>query len=288
MTDEPRVSIVVPTYNGRRFIERSIRSCLAQTYRSIELIVVDDASTDSTNAIVSELAKEDHRIQVIRHERNRKLPAALNTGFSRAKGELWTWTSDDNWFRPEAIEAMAGFLMDNPRADMVYTPYTLVDEEGQVLREARVEEPRRLVEGNCVGACFLYRRRLAEAVGDYREELFLAEDYDFWLRASVRGQMVPWDRNLYFYRIHAASLTQTHGQGSRIGDRALARNLPKLSWLTPRQKGEVFLQLSRRARWRGQRGAVMAYFSRAGWYAPGACLRHLCGRFWRFLRPVAL
>jgi glycosyltransferase involved in cell wall biosynthesis len=110
MTGQPLVSIILPTYNGSRFLERAIQSCLGQTYFSIELIIVDDASTDSTPEILARAVKQDTRVRVIWHDRNRKLPAALNTGFSEAKGEFLTWTSDDNEYLPNAIEQMVDFL----------------------------------------------------------------------------------------------------------------------------------------------------------------------------------
>src|SRR5437763_553767 len=75
------VSIVLPTHNGRQFLSQAIESCLTQTYRQLELIVVDDTSTDDTSAILS--AVNDPRLRVVRHAHNRGLPAALNTGFAQ-------------------------------------------------------------------------------------------------------------------------------------------------------------------------------------------------------------
>src|SRR3989338_242445 len=116
----PKVSIVLPTYNGAKYIRQSIESCLDQTYKNIELIIVDDASTDETPKIVKSYA--DPRLVYIRHEKNMKLPAAFNTGFSRASGDYLTWTSDDNFYDVSAIDKMLGFMRDNA-CDFVYCDF---------------------------------------------------------------------------------------------------------------------------------------------------------------------
>src|SRR5262245_43666619 len=108
--DSPLVSIVLPTYNGSRFIQKSIESCLHQTYRRIELIIVNDCSTDETPAIIEEYAKGDSRVRIIHNATNQKLPLSLNIGFAAAKGEYFTWTSDDNYYAPNAIEKMVDVL----------------------------------------------------------------------------------------------------------------------------------------------------------------------------------
>ena len=92
MKRNPLVSIVLPTHNGARYLEQAVQSCLDQTYRNWELIIVDDASTDETPALIARLVAADSRIRSIRNEVNQKLPGALNTGFAQARGEYLTWT----------------------------------------------------------------------------------------------------------------------------------------------------------------------------------------------------
>ncbi|MFA5864849.1 MAG: glycosyltransferase [Phycisphaerae bacterium] len=277
MPHNPLVSIVLPTFNGERFLEQAIRSCLDQAYRPIEVIVVDDASTDSTARIVDRMAKEDSRVQIIRHERNRKLPAALNTGFASVKGEFLTWHSDDNYYLPNAIAEMVNFLRTQPDVDVIYTDYTVLDEEGNRIRKQKARNFEELAHKNCIGPCFLYRRRVQERVGEYSENYFLAEDYDFWLRASVQCKMVPMHQDLYCYRDHKKSLTQVHsdGRGRKACDAVLANNLPKLWWLDRGAKAEAFLTLARYARWREENHLAARLLLRAGFYSPV--------RFFRFM-----
>src|SRR5262245_42250457 len=90
------VTIVLPTYDGARFIDEAIAGWVAQNHAAWELIVVDDASTDDTPHRLRAWSEKDSRIRVVRHATNRKLPAALNTGFAGARGKYLTWSSDDN------------------------------------------------------------------------------------------------------------------------------------------------------------------------------------------------
>ena len=119
---QPNVSIILPVYNGARYLAQAIDSCLNQTYRNIELIIVDDCSTDETPAIVRSYT--DPRIRYVRNKTNRRLPQSLNIGFALATGEYLTWTSDDNEFLPHAIETMLKILMEDKAVDFVYSDYT--------------------------------------------------------------------------------------------------------------------------------------------------------------------
>lgn len=87
----PEISIVLPTYNGEKYLKQSIESILGQTYTDWELIVVNDCSTDSTQEIIDFYRKKDTRIRTIFNYTNQKLPESLNIGFREAKGEYFTW-----------------------------------------------------------------------------------------------------------------------------------------------------------------------------------------------------
>lgn len=266
----PRVTIVLPTYNGARHLAEAIDSCLAQTFADWELIVVDDASTDDSGAIAETYARREARVRVVRHSVNRQLPASLNTGFAASRGQLLTWTSDDNAYRPQALETLVAFVDERPRIDLVYSAYTVVDDDGHILDRVRARPLATLIERNCVGASFLYRRKVYEGIGDYAEDLRLAEDYDYWLRAAARFRLAPLDRDLYLYRAHSASLTSISSDAVklRMRDRALARNLPALAWVPAARKGELFRALARRAWGRGDRATAMVYGLRSLRWAP--------------------
>lgn len=207
--DNKKVTIVLPVYNGEKVLNDAIESVLAQTYLNFELLVVNDCSTDQTESIIDRYVERDTRVKKINNIQNLKLPATLNAGFQNATGEYWTWTSDDNKYKPEAIECMVKYLDNNLSCCMVYTDYTAIDAEGNELFKQVVGEPKELAMGNCIGACFLYRREYAQKVGKYDINLFLAEDYDYWVRLCKAGSIHHLSKNLYYYRRHSNSLTST-------------------------------------------------------------------------------
>ena len=205
---EPHISIVLPTYNGARYIRQSIESCLSQTFSELELIVVDDGSVDQTSSIIQSF--QDPRLRYLKFDCNQGHIAALNYGFAQSRGKFLTWTSDDNYYHPQALARMLEVFKKDDPVDFVYTQYSLIDENGTRLRAGRIRQPRELDEDNCVGGCFLYRRDVYEQVGDFHSEAFLAEDYEYWLRVRQHFKMRMIVDDLYFYRVHADSLTGLH------------------------------------------------------------------------------
>ena len=206
----PKVSIVLPTYNGSKFLARSIESILHQTESDFELIIVNDCSTDNTLEIASNYAQQDHRITVITNEKNKKLPASLNVGFEKAKGKYLTWTSDDNYYLSNAVKTMADTLDKMNDISFVYADLDYIDEDGQLIKHGCLKEPETLFEGCCIGACFLYRREIWDKLGKYREDLFCAEDYEYWMRIYTSGlKMLHLPDVLYKYTQNSQSLTAT-------------------------------------------------------------------------------
>ena len=201
------VTIVLPTYNGTKYLAESLASCLGQTHRRCELIVVDDGSGPEVHDLVA--GCNDPRVRYVRHPVNRGLPAALNTGFAAAAGSLLTWTSDDNLYAPDAIEQMVTLLCTHLDVDFVYADAHEIDAAGKVVGPLRVEPPDWLRVKNRVGGCFLYRRSVYLAIGEYDPDAVLAEDYDYWLRVATRFTMQRLFRTLYYYRYHPKSLTSS-------------------------------------------------------------------------------
>lgn len=210
---QPLVSIVLPTYNGSRYLATSIESCLSQTYPNFELIIVDDCSTDTTPDIIKQYVSRDNRITYIRNDKNKKLPQSLNIGFEKARGEFFTWTSDDNYYASGAIEKMVSTLQSNPSVGLVYCNYTTIDEDGKVTGTMIFNDVNEsMVNWLGCGACFLYKAELHSQLKGYDMSAFLIEDYDFFIRALTKTKFyyLP-DTDLYYYRLHAGSLTSLYG-----------------------------------------------------------------------------
>ena len=200
------ISVILPVFNGEKYLQQSIRSILEQTYENWELIIVNDCSTDNTEEIAQRYAKIDKRIRVINNLENKKLPASLNIGFSNAKGQYFTWTSDDNAYAKDAFEKLRKNLIDN-NVDFVFSDYQVIDEEDYILYNQVTGPVEELPYYNNVGACFLYKKEIQEHLKGYNVNKFLVEDYDFWLRVYWKYKMLHISESLYFYRIHAKSLT---------------------------------------------------------------------------------
>lgn len=213
---EAKVSIVLPVYNGEKYLASAIESILAQTYRNWELIIVDDCSTDRSAEIMEKYRVQDSRIQIVRNKENRKLPGSLNAGFSKAEGKYYTWTSDDNLLKPEMLAVLVNAMEEDKSLGLVYGDFIRIDAEGKEIDYCEMEDPEKLAAGiNAVGACFLYRADIAERVGGYDADLFLVEDYDYWLRFFFEASIKKVPQVLYYYRLHSGSLTETRKESIR-------------------------------------------------------------------------
>lgn len=271
------ISIVLPVYNGSQYIRQSVQSILDQTHKNWDLLIIDDCSTDSTPGIISEYCALDPRIKSVRHEKNRRLPGSLNTGFHLVTGEYVTWTSDDNLYRPTALQEMAGLLDDNKDLSFVYSDFDLIDEDGRLIESVSAGDWKDLGLTDVIGGCFLYRRIIHETIGYYDETTFLAEDLEFELRALVNGfNFMPLHKNLYQYRDHPDSLTNTKaGKIYRAHAEVLKRHFPKMTWMSQNTKSHSFLQLTRKAFAVRDFSAAFSFFSESVRLSPAYVLKNI-------------
>lgn len=200
------VSIILPVYNGENYLYQAIESILYQSYTNFELIIVNDCSTDASLSIAIDFQNKDHRIQIINNPQNLKLPASLNIGHKAAKGDYLTWTSHDNLLKPNFLELLLSEVIKH-KALVVYSNFDVIDDKGKIIREHSAEPANQLLFGNTVGTSFLYKREVYDALKGYNKSLFLVEDYDFWLRASMLFPLVKVNENVYAYRLQKQSLT---------------------------------------------------------------------------------
>ena len=230
-SDSGLVSVVLPVFNGAALVEEAIESVLSQEYEPLELIIVDDGSTDATPQIVDDWAAKDSRIRVV-HQENQQLPRALSNGFRLARGEFLTWTSDDNRLKAGFLEKMVSCLRRRPDLDMVYANQDIIGDDGNFLHGSEwfsgyqgppgsphVYLPENTGElntwpNNYVGAAFMYRDRVLDLLGDFSPHRFTIEDYDYWMRVNdfLRLGHVDFDDRVYDYRFHGKSLTSKEEQ----------------------------------------------------------------------------
>ena len=277
------VSIVLPTFNGEKYLSSALDSCLKQTHSKLEVLVVDDCSTDSTGEIIAEFTSRDSRVSSIRNPINRKLPGSLNVGFRHARGEYLTWTSDDNVFGVHAIATMLTELQRRSDIMMVYNDYERIDADGQPLGSTVVPSARSLAWSSSVGACFLYRAEVLKTIGEYDENRFCAEDYEYWLRIAKHfgfdGLLPIHYPNLYSYRIHEGALSSTkrnyvHEQTVAL----LAEYLPQLQGLTSSERSNAYFDLARRCYYINAKAKMVYYLIRSGMRSPLQFFKNLARR----------
>lgn len=208
MVKSPLISIILPVHNGRRYLKEAIESCLNQSYQNLELIIVDDGSIDDSVIIAEKYQLNDRRVKIITNKVNLTLPVSLNIGHKEARGNFITWTSDDNIYQKDAIATLYTTMLQQ-KADIVYSDYLLIDEDGKLVGSTILKPLEFLLFSGVIGACFLYRKEVYERNLGYNDKLFLVEDYDFWLRALKHSHFYKIENpGYYYYRYHSNSLTE--------------------------------------------------------------------------------
>ena len=242
------ISIVLPIYNGEKYMRQSIDSVLAQTYQNWELLIMDDGSTDQTANIAREYVSRDARISYYKNPQNLRLPRNLNRGFSLAKGAYLTWTSDDNYYYPKALETMY-FALKEGKKEFAFASCDVIDGEGKIVECIMVNDHARksIVGSNPVGACFLYTRKVYETVGDYDPDMTRVEDFDYWQRICSTFSFSCIPDKLYAYRWHGGALTSTMNKDTfnQTLEKMLLKNRSSFGRLDAEEKYYYYLGLHR-------------------------------------------
>jgi glycosyltransferase involved in cell wall biosynthesis len=220
VTGSPLVSVVMPVYNGERYLRVAVQSLLRQTLQQIEILVINDGSTDHTEQILGELAA-DPRVRPV-HQPHLGIPRARNTGIALAKAKHIAVHDADDLSLPDRLAKQYAFLEQVPEVAAVGSLANVVDETGQFIRSfgGVPTDPAQIVETlptrNClVHGSVLMRTSAIEAVGKYREAFALAHDYDLYLRLADHFQLANLAEVLYLYRDHADSASHTHKKVQR-------------------------------------------------------------------------
>jgi len=281
LTPTPRVSLVLPVHNGAAYLGQALASITAQNFTDFELICVDDASSDASPALLTAAVAADPRIHYVRLGSNVGLPAALNAGFARATGAYFSWTSDDNILRPNMLAVLVAALDAHRDCGIVHSDYRIIDPAGQPGARVRVGPVADLLMGNTVGASFLYRREVHFALGGYDADLFGAEDYDFWLRAAGHYNFHHVAQDLYQYRKHPGSLTNSRAAAIQALTTDVVRDA-LTGRVPPPRRAAILLEQFRRNHFR-VRLDLIAHALRL---APMAVLAHFPQLVWHALRVL--
>lgn len=204
------VSIIIPNYNHAHYIGDAIQSVLQQDYAAVEIIVVDDGSTDASQEVVARFGDAVRYI----YQENRGLSAARNTGLAAAKGAYIGVLDADDMYEPNFLSTLAPILAANPNVAAVTCGYQFVDELNRSLpqSETRLLSPEEfysvLSDGNfLVPEAILVRRACYEAVGPFDEALRACEDWDMWLRIAKTQRVLTTGTLLTRHRVLPNSMS---------------------------------------------------------------------------------
>lgn len=221
-TKDPLVSIVVPLYNGEKFLGQCMNSLVMQQFQDIEIVVVDDGSTDNSKKVLDHFSFF-RNLRYFRKE-NAGTGSALNLGHEKARGKYVTWCSHDNIYFPQFIEVLVNCLQtleeQNAPVEFVYADFAFMREDGLRLRNVTHTKPQTgkdLIAGYDIGMAFLYTKALWKKTGPYWNRI--CEDFDFVVRAAQHTNFALVPITLAAFRVHGGQIT-----GSRAEEEKAAAN----------------------------------------------------------------
>ncbi|MHB9155123.1 MAG: glycosyltransferase family 2 protein [Endomicrobiales bacterium] len=267
----PKVSVIIPAYNNGAYLPESIESVLRQTCRDLEILVVDDGSTDNTREVAQRYAlKDPGRVRYV-YQQNRGPGAARNRGIAEARGEYLAFLdADDRWLSTK-LEKQAAILDSRPDTGLVYTDLLFFDNRHWIVGHAS-ERKYRLPRGDItlffffryfmVTSSVMVRAAVTRAAGLFREDIFVGEDYDYWLRVSALTKAEVIREELLAKRYRPDSLSNLDGMLNSKNDLLIFTEFLK--------KNPAFFRRNRRvlSRVLGKRSFTLGYFAlRSGYKA---------------------
>lgn len=222
--ENPLVTIIIPVYNGSNYLAQAIDSALAQTYRNVEILVINDGSKD--NGATEAVAKSyGDKIRYI-SKPNGGVSSALNLGIKEMKGSFASWLSHDDLYLPNKIEHQMSFITNlskeknlNIEECVVYSPIMVVNSEGKFITKSHslfktIQDPTyvfsNLIGFNLCGCASLIPKNIFEKIGVFDEKLLTVQDADFWYRILLTGH------SYYYDNTHLVKNRRHKGQTSHV------------------------------------------------------------------------
>lgn len=219
--DCPLVSLVIPAYNHAGYLAAAVKSVLAQDYPKVELIVLDDGSTDETAAVLAELNDGFYW----ETQANMGQSRTLARGWEMAKGEILGYLSADDTLEPGAVRSAVAVLMTMPAVVATYCDFHLIDPSSRRVRTVRLPEfsyEHMLTRVSCpIGPGAFFRRSVYLQSGPWNPQYRQMPDYDFWLRIGLHGTIYHLPQVLAAFRVHEGSQTYSVATSERAAEPVL-------------------------------------------------------------------
>jgi len=255
MPDQALVSVIIACFNSVRYLSCTIDSVLNQTYKNIELILVDDCSTDGTVALINEYMGRDQRIRLIQREQRGGRPAITkNTGLEYITGEFVCFLDHDDYYHPKKIEYLVSSLIENPECVAAFHDIDLVDEHGNFLNRyldnfiAEANEYIKRISASkyiCSTRFFAFQsikyaaihtisimiatERFGRKNLSFDTRFQVCDDTDLWIRLGLSGQIIFLDKSLASYRQHATNITRNQIKVQEDALILMEYNFPRVS-----------------------------------------------------------
>lgn len=209
----PLVSVLMPAYNAEKYIGQAIESILAQTFIDFELVIIDDASTDSTWELIRKYQKLDKRIIALKNKENLKLSHTLNLGIEKSIGRYIARMDADDWSYPDRLEKQYKFLEKNKNVGILGGTMEIMKENGRYLGKRSYPKNDKSIRNNIFWfspfshPLIMIRRSVLEKIELYNPIFNPAEDYELYFRIGAISKFANLDDTLLKYRVIEKSMT---------------------------------------------------------------------------------
>ena len=248
----PLVSVILPVYNGSRWLNDAIESVLKQTYKKLELLIVDDGSTDDSKVIINTYA-QDKRLHYI-YQQNKGFSAAINRGIFESKGDLVGFIGQDDIWLPRKLEIQLLFFAKDPELGLLHSNYLCIDSFGEFLNERVIKIPLLLNRNKLIAKLFLenfigfetvlVKKNCLVSAGTFDERMIGFSDHDMWLRLAGFSKIRYVNATLVKKRLHKSQVTrrtQSVSQDELLLVTKVVNRYPMLKKVERKKLSELYL-----------------------------------------------
>lgn len=211
------VSVIIPSYNSGKFLNKAIESVINQTYKNLEIIIVNDGSIDETEKIAKDWQEKNERIKYLKHQKNRGPSAARNTGIRNSQGEYIAFLDADDIWLPQKTEIQLKEIKER-NVDLIFSNWYIWEPEKGIKVKAFDSNPIQDNRENLLNflikknfgnpSTSLFQKISLEKIGLFDQKLRSSEDYDLWIRFCLNGMKIAFiEQPFVYYRVHLTQAT---------------------------------------------------------------------------------